>query len=231
AAFGEGGQIEVFVADAGADGDLQLRRGVQRAAVHRHAKADQRVGLGQVTRVCLPVDGVVIQARVDDLDPHRVVDRVLQVEGLRVVTPVGVQHPELGHRYAGSRRSVVGSVSSRSMAAVGPGQRLRYLRLNASLTRATLSESVAALARTAMRPPACTAPVGLATSSRYQRPAGPRTERTYGCSPSTTIQMVVRCTGAPSAFDVSIWISAVLSHVLRVSASNVLGIAPIRCGL
>jgi hypothetical protein len=49
--------------------------------------------------------------------------------------------------YAGSSRSVVGSVSVRSMLASGPAQRA-YLRRSASLTRSTSAGSSTGTART-----------------------------------------------------------------------------------
>src|SRR5437879_1302031 len=83
------------------------------------------------------------------------------------------------HQRAGTRRRVVGSTSPRSMPAVGPGQRCWYLCEMSSLTRVMVASSAAGCASIATRrSPTCTAPCGLARISRYQRPAGPRTERT-----------------------------------------------------
>ena len=97
AALREGAQVEILVANPGADGDLQFRRGLDRATIDRHAEAHHGVGVGQQLRVPVPVDGVVVQPSVDDLGVDGRVDGLFEVEAMRVVAAVGVQDPEAAH--------------------------------------------------------------------------------------------------------------------------------------
>ena len=97
AAFGENGEVEVFVAHAGSDRDPEPGRGSDGTAIDRHAKADYGVRIGEQALVTVPVDGVVVEPRVDDLGVDLSVDGALDVEVDRVVAAIGVQDAESGH--------------------------------------------------------------------------------------------------------------------------------------
>jgi len=90
-------------------------------------------------------------------------------------------------------RSVVGRVWGRSISRRAGSA--AYFPFSAALQRPTDSGSAAATTRLAIRrPPTSNATSGRATASRYQRAPSPLTDRTKTSSPSTTIQMIVRCT-------------------------------------
>src|SRR5215210_3744956 len=123
--------------------------------------------------------------------------------------------------YAGESFRVVGRISGRTIAAVGPGEDSSYLLLKASLTASTVGPSVAGVACTGMRSSStCIAPSGFDEISRYQRPLWPRTERTKTSSSTTTTQMIVRCSGESPSRRVSMYTSLVSSRILRVSVSK-----------
>ena len=102
-----------------------------------------------------------------------------------------------------------------------PRSAVRIFAMNASLTRWIESASLAGTATAAIdEPSAWTMTSGRCSASRYQRPAGPRTDRMNASSPAVTTQMIVRCVVWPSIDVVWSRISRTLASISSVAASN-----------